>query len=437
MPDAATVSATGSATGSSTIFATEFATGSASATTTPAIAAGTPEFRRSNRALFFGGFSTFALLYCVQPLMPLLSEEFSLTPAQSSLSLSISTGALAVSLLLTSALSDRLGRKPLMVTAMLLAALMTVLCGFAHGYPQLLALRAALGIALGGMPAVAMAYLGEEIEPASLGLSMGLYIAGSAFGGMTGRIVASLLSDFFSWRVALGVIGALGLLAGAEFWRSLPASKNFTATTQGWSSLPAGLRRHLSDPGLPWLFAVSFLLMGCFVSLYNYIAYRLLGAPFGLRQSVVGTIAFMYLIGMYSSVWAGRTADRLGRRKVLWMVLTVMLCGLLLTLSSWLSVTLVGMVLFTFGFFATHSVASSWVGRRAQAPKALASALYLFFYYLGSSVIGSLSGIMWGHDGWNGVVAVLAFILGLALLIALKLRHLAPLGQGELAPAGA
>lgn len=399
-----------------------------------AIAAGTAQFKRSNRALFFGGFSTFALLYCVQPLMPLLSEQFALTPAQSSLSLSIATGTLAVSLLLTSVLSDRLGRKRLMVTAMLLAAVMTLLCAFAQGFNQLLALRAALGVALGGMPAVAMAYLGEEIEPSSLGLSMGLYIAGSAFGGMTGRIVASLLSDFFSWRVALAVIGVCGLMAAAEFWRSLPASKNFTASTQGWSVLPAGLRRHWSDDGLPWLFALSFLLMGCFVSLYNYIAYRLLGAPFELRQSVVGLVAFMYLIGIYSSVWAGRLADRLGRRKVLWIVLSVMLCGLMLTLSTWLSVTVAGMVLFTFGFFATHSVASSWVGRRAQAPKALASALYLFFYYLGSSVVGSLSGIMWGHDGWNGVVAVLAIILGLALLIALKLRNLAPIGHATLAP---
>ncbi|MDB5754504.1 MAG: transporter, partial [Massilia sp.] len=52
-----------------------------------AIAAGTPAFKRINRAMVFGGFSTFALLYCVQPLMPLLSHEFALTPAQGSLAL--------------------------------------------------------------------------------------------------------------------------------------------------------------------------------------------------------------------------------------------------------------------------------------------------------------------------------------------------------------
>ena len=400
------------------------ATPAAPAAASAAVAA---DYKRSNRALFFGGFSTFALLYCVQPLMPLLSHEFALTPAQSSLSLSISTAALAISLILTSAISDRHGRKPLMVAAMMVAAVMTLLCAFAQGYTQLLILRAALGLALGGMPAIAMAYLGEEVEGASLGVSMGLYIAGSAFGGMTGRIISSLLSDFFSWRVAMASIGVLGILAAAEFWRSLPASKNFVPNSIGFRALPAGFRQHLSDPGLPWLFALSFLLMGAFVSMYNYIAYRLLGAPFGLRQSIVGAIAFLYLIGIFSSVWAGRLADKLGRRSVLWAVLGVMLAGLVLTLSSSLLVTVVGMTLFTFGFFATHSVASSWVGRRARGPKALASAMYLFFYYLGSSVVGSLTGVMWGHDGWNGVVGALAVTLGLALVIALRLRTLEPL----------
>ena len=136
--------------------------------------------------MFFGGFSCFALLYCVQPLMPLLSHEFALSAAQSSMVLSVSTAALALSLVASSAMSERLGRKPLMVAAMAIAALMTILSAFAHSYPQLLAMRALLGVALGGMPAIAMAYLGEEIEPTSLGLSMGLYISGSAFGGMAG-----------------------------------------------------------------------------------------------------------------------------------------------------------------------------------------------------------------------------------------------------------
>lgn len=396
------------------------------------IAAGSAAFRRSNRALFFGGFSTFALLYCVQPLMPLLSHEFALSAAQSSMVLSCSTAALALSLLASSVVSERLGRKPLMVGAMALAALLTVACAAAHNYAQLLALRTLLGIALGGMPAIAMAYLGEEIEANSLGLSMGLYISGSALGGMAGRVIASLLSDHFSWRLALAVVGVAGVLAALEFWRSLPASRHFRPQHTAWRALPAAFRGHLSDGGMPWLFALAFLLMGSFVSLYNYIGYRLLAAPFALSQSVVGALSLLYLLGIYSSVWAGRLADRYGRRHVLWALIAIPPAGLLLTLSSWLPLIVAGVALYTFGFFAAHSVASSWVGRRALGNRALASALYLFFYYFGSSVVGSLSGLMWESHGWSGVVLVLGSLLLLALLIGWRLRRLAPLAQADL-----
>lgn len=395
------------------------------------------DFKRINRAMMFGGFSTFALLYCVQPLMPMLSHEFVLTAAQSSLALSISTGMLAVSLIVSSLLSERFGRKPMMAASMTLGALLTLLCACAQTYPQLLVLRGLLGFMLGGMPAIAMAYLSEEIDPRALGLSMGLYISGSAFGGMLGRMVTSLISDFYSWRVALGWIGAAGLYAAWEFWRSLPASRNFRPGSRGIAALVRGARSHAGDAGLPWLFALAFLLMGAFVSLYNYIGYRLLGAPFALRPSVVGLLSLLYLLGIFSSVWAGRLADRLGRRNVLWLVMGVMVGGLLLTLIDYLPTIVLGMGLFTFGFFASHSVASSWVGRRARAPQALASALYLFFYYLGSSVVGWVAGVAWAWRSWPGVVMVLGAALGLGLVIALKLRTLAPLEPAAIVAAEA
>jgi YNFM family putative membrane transporter len=391
------------------------------------ITAGSPEFRRINRAMVFGGFSTFALLYCVQPLMPLLAHDFQLTPAQSSLALSVATGTLAVSLLASSVLSERYGRKPLMAGSMFCGGVLTLLAAFAQGYGQLLLLRALLGLLLGGMPALAMAYLSEEIAGPSLGHSMGLYIGGSAFGGMTGRVLASVISDFYDWRIAVGAMGVMGLYAAWEFKRSLPASRNFRGGQGGWRALFSGTARHVRDAGLPWLFSLSFLLMGVFVSMYNYIGYRLLAPSFGLRQSAVGALSILYLLGIFSSVWAGKLADRLGRRNVLWMVMIVMLGGLLLTLSNVVLLIVAGMGLFTFGFFASHSVCSSWVGRRARPPQALASALYLFFYYLGSSVVGWVSGIVWAWAGWAGVVSMLGAVLLVAMAVALRLRGLAPL----------
>jgi YNFM family putative membrane transporter len=402
-----------------------------SSTTLPQLgartASGTIEFRRTNRALFLGGFSTFSLLYCVQPLMPIFAREFGLTPVQSSWSLSVSTGALAVSLLIASAISDSVGRKSLMCGALLLSAIVTILCAFSSNYPQLLLMRGILGVVLAGLPAVAMAYLSEEIDPASLGYSMGLYISGSALGGMLGRVVATSLSDVWSWRGAMGAIGLFSLLAAVEFWRSLPRSKRFRKGEFNPGAIYLGVRGHFANPGLPWLFVLAFLLMGCLVSLYNYMGFRLMQPQFGLRQSQLSTIFSLYLMGIFSSVATGRMADKFGRRRVLWIVIGIMFAGLLLTLPNSLFLIVPGIALFTFGFFGAHSVASSWVGRRANAPQALASALYLFAYYLGSSVVGSLAGFAWSSSGWPGVVAALSACLLAAFAIALYLRKLAPI----------
>ena len=405
---------------------------------TPSFAArtapGSAAAGRINRAMLCAGFSAFALLYCVQPLMPELGAAFVLTPAQSSWSLSITTLAMAVSLVLSGFLSERFGRKRVMSLSLVAAALLTVLAAAAQDFGQLLVLRALAGAALGGMPAVAMAYLAEEMEPGSLGLSMGIYIAGTAFGGTVGRVAASVLSEAASWRVALAVCGAAGLVAAWEFWRCLPAPRAARAAAPGPGQgacrvLADGIRLHLRDPGLRWLYLLAFLVMGVFVAAYNYISFRLLDAPFGLGQGMVGALSLFYLVGIFSAMWAGRLADRLGRRNVLWVMVAIMLAGLVLTLSDALPVLLAGLGLFTFGFFASHSVGSSWVGRRAAAPQALASALYLFFYYAGSSVLGSASGVLWSAAAWPGVVALLALALGGALAIALHMRALAPAAE--------
>jgi MFS transporter, YNFM family, putative membrane transport protein len=239
---------------------------------------------------------------------------------------------------------------------------------------------------------------------------------------MFGRLLAAVLSDFYSWHIALAVLGSAGLYAAWEFWRSLPPARHFRPAALVWRNVGRGLWQHVCDPGLVLLYGLAFVLMGSFVSLYNYLGYRLLGAPYGLSQSSIGAISLLYLLGMVSAIWVGRLVDRVGRRSVLWRVLLVMLGGLLLTLSARLPVILLGTAVFTFGFFASHSVASSWVARRAAAPKALASAIYLCCYYLGSSVLGAWTGVLWAGAGWHGVVLALGVCLCAALAMAVRLR---------------
>jgi len=397
-------------------------TPAAAISTTEWIERGSPLFMRVTLALFSAGLATFALLYCVQPILPVLSQQFGVTPAESSISLSLSTGLMALGLLFTGPLSDAVGRKPVMVTALMLAAICTLISALMTSWQGILLMRALIGLSLSGVAAVGMTYLSEEIHPRVIAFSMGLYISGNSIGGMSGRLLTGVLTDFFSWRIAIGVIGCFSLAGALMFWKILPASRHFRPASLRPRSLLINFRLHWRDKGLPLLFAEGFLLMGAFVTLFNYIGYRLLSAPWSLSQAVVGLLSVVYLTGSWSSPKAGAMTSRFGRGPVMIVATAIMLAGLLLTAFDTLWVILPGMMLFTAGFFAAHSVASGWIGPRARRAKGQASSLYLFSYYLGSSVAGTLGGVFWHRFGWPGVTAFIGTLLVLALLVGLRLQ---------------
>lgn len=394
----------------------------ASVSTSGWIERGTPQFMRVTLALFSAGLATFALLYCVQPILPVLSQQFGVSPAASSISLSISTGLIALGLLVTGPLSDAIGRKPVMVTALMLAAICTLISATMTSWHGILLMRALIGLSLSGVAAVGMTYLSEEIHPRMVAFSMGLYISGNSIGGMSGRLISGVLTDFYSWRIAIAVIGCFALASAVMFWKILPASRHFRPASLRPRSLIINFRLHWRDQGLPLLFAEGFLLMGAFVTLFNYIGYRLLGAPWHLSQAVVGLLSVVYLTGSWSSPKAGALTSKLGRGPVMFGATAIMLTGLLITAFSSVWVILIGMMLFTAGFFAAHSVASGWIGPRARRAKGQASSLYLFSYYLGSSVAGTLGGLFWHRYGWTGITLFITVLLLLALLVARRLQ---------------
>jgi len=388
---------------------------------------GTAAFRHTNLALFAAGFATFGLLYCVQPLMPQFSHDYGVSAATSALSLSLTTGVLAFAMLFAGGVSDAWGRKSVMVVSLLSSAVLVLVTALMPSWSALLVVRTLLGLTLSGLPAVAMTYLSEEMHVESIGLGMGLYISGSAVGGMSGRLISGVVADFFGWRVGVGVVGVIGVLAGLVFWWALPASRHFIPQPLRWRTLLGRFAGMFRDRGLPWLFVEGFLLLGAFVTVYNYLGYRLLAPPYNLSQAVVGLIFSIYLVGTFSSAWMGDLAGRLGRRKVLWTAFALMLVGVVLTLMSSLWLIALGIVAITFGFFGGHSIVSSWVGRRAGSAKAQASSMYLFSYYMGSSIAGASGGLFYAAHGWTGVAGFVGTMVLAGLLIALWLYRLPPL----------
>ncbi len=384
-------------------------------------------FYRMTLALFFAGCAVFSILYCTQPILPELSRRFSLSPAEASLSISVPTATLALAMLVMSAVSEATGRVGLMAGSLLAAAVLQLLLAASPTYGALLVLRGLQGVALAGAPATVLAYVAEETSPSVYGYAVGLYISGTTIGGMLGRFAVGALADHFTWQTALGVIGLTGLALSAAFAALLPRSRHFIRRPFALRPLASTFAAHLRDPAMRRLYAVGFLTMGSFVTVYNYTTFRLVAPPYNLSQTLVGGVFAIYLVGTFSSAWMGRLADRTGRRRILWVSVALMLAGLVVTLATPLWLALLGVAIFTFGFFGAHTTASGWIGKRAQFGRAQASALYFAFYYTGSSIVGATGGLAWSAFSWPGVTAMLAVLLLVALALSLSLRHIPPL----------
>jgi predicted MFS family arabinose efflux permease len=362
------------------------------------------------------GIATFAQLYAPQGLLPTLAVGLDIDASTAALSVSLATWGVALGVLPWSILSDRIGRLRAMRIAISAATVGGLLVALSPTADSLLSLRFLEGLALGGLPALAITYLHDELDPGHTAAAAAAYISGTTVGGACGRLIAGPLAGLLGWRVALAVVAIVCMIAAAVFLRLMPPARSQLPSRPSLGTVIGNVRCCLSDPLLLALYAQPMLIMGGFVAVYNYLGFRLEGPSFGLPSVVVSLIFAAYAAGTVSSRLVGRWVPRFGRARVLAGGTIATICGVVATLSSSLVLVVVGLLILTAGTFVAHATASAWVGQHARVGRAQATALYNVALYTGSAVIGWLVGFAWTAAGWSATGAV---VIGLALVALL------------------
>ncbi|MEY2366398.1 MFS transporter [Lysinibacillus capsici] len=385
--------------------------------TIPFVAKGSKSFKQINLAFFIAGFTIFTVLYCVQPLMPYFVEHFKISETKASIALSISTFTLAISLLFFGAISEVLGRKKIMVFSVIGTSLLACILPFISTFNLFIIIRGFLGFFLAGLPAIAMAYLGEEITQEDIGSAIGLYISGNALGATFGRVFTGYIASMSGYETALQAVAAISLVASILFTILLPSSQHFQAKPLQLRYLTAMYIQHLKDFTLLRYFLLGFLLLGSNIALFNYIGFLLKTKEYQLSDNLISCIYLLFLLGMISSTYVSKMEKSLGRSITFRLTILLLIFGSILTLLPLLAAKVIGLACSVFAFFSGHSLASSQVSKTALLNKAQASSLYLLFYYLGSSVGGTVAGIGWQHYGWKGVVSIVIISMISAFLL--------------------
>lgn len=378
---------------------------------------------RAVAAVCICGVFAFLNLYATQPLLPLFSRIFHATETMAGLTVSASTFGVALAAPLMGTIAERLSRKRVIVVSTVALAVPTLVASTSPSLHALIVWRFIQGLALPGIFATIITYVGEEWRRDSIALVMSLYVSSTAMGGFLGRFITGMVADALNWRWSFVVLGALTLLGAAMIARWLPPeSPRAPAAHEGQAH---GLRvalSHFRNTRLLATFTVGFGMLFTLVGTFTYVTFYLAGPPFRLSTFGLSNIFAIYLVGLAVTPAGGYLVTHIGMRRGILLAIAVCMGGEAIALSHalWV-VVLPGLGLVCTGVFIAQSTAASYL--RIAAPpggRVSAAGLYLSSYYIGGTVGGVVPGWLWRIGHWPACVAltecVLALLLGVALL---------------------
>jgi predicted MFS family arabinose efflux permease len=371
-------------------------------------------------ALFIAGFATFVDLYVTQPLLPEFRQIFRASELWVSLTITAPVLAVALTAPLLGVMADSVGRKRVIVAALLGLVIPTTLTATATSLFQLVIWRFLQGFFIPGIIAVAIAYISEESPCKSVGSTMAVYVTGTVVGGFSGRFIAGIGVSYWGWRINFIVLGIITFMGALATWWLLPRSTRFVRQRSGGVSLKP-LLIHLRNTQLLATYAVGFNVLFCMVGAFTYVNFYLADKPFYLGPASLGLIFGVYLIGAVITPIAGRVLDAIGYRRALMGATGLVAGGMLLTLVHWVPSVIAGLALAATGVFVCQAAASSNVGKAAQGTRSTAAGLYVALYYLGGCTGSVFPGFFWQQTGWPGCVGIIVCVQVITATLANRL----------------
>ena len=378
--------------------------------------------RRAKLGVIAAGMSAFLDMYVTQALLPSLRATFHASIGALSLTVTLTTLAVAVAAPLAGSLSDRYGRRKILLVSLSCLTVTTLLAASAPNLGWLLMWRLIQGLFIPGVFTATVAYIGEEWPVAHVSTVTALYVTGTVFGSFCGRFLAGLITARYNWQVAFLTLGTLNLAFIPLIAWTLPASHRFRPARSMLASL-SGLGLHLRNSRLLATYGIGFGILFSQVATFTYVSFHLSDPPFRLDLHQLSFIYCVFLIGMAITPLSGVWAVRFGQRRMFAVAMIIGSTGLLLTLQPSLSAVIAGLTLSSAGVFIAQAMATSLISRFALDARSSAVGLYVTAYYLGGSTGGVLPSAIWHTAGWDGCVALVILMQSAIAALAWRAWH--------------
>lgn len=363
------------------------------------------------------GMFAFLQVYSVQAVLPVLVLDFAATEVQAGMVVGATVMAIAIMSPFLGMLSDAIGRKLLIVGALLFLAVPTALIALSPNIGWMTVFRFMQGLSVPGITVVTIAYIGEEFEGNAVTSLMSFYVSGTVFGGFMGRFLLGHLHEWIGWRAAYYVMAAMTLIGALWVGKMLPQSRRFEANANFGSAIQT-LGEHLTNRYVVTACllgaCVLFSLVGCF----TFINLHLAGTPYELTTGQLANIFTVYLIGVIITPLSTKLLRRFGAARTVRVAVVMSMLGVLLTQVAPLWGIVIGLTIMSSGVFITQAATISYIAVNVKKGRSLASGLYYMGYYAGGTIGAWMCGLAYEQGGWQWTVWLLLFVQVLALAVA-------------------
>ncbi|MFM2477855.1 MFS transporter [Celerinatantimonas sp. MCCC 1A17872] len=364
----------------------------------------------------------FANLYLFHPLLPVMAKHYHETELAANMIMAVAMAGMGVGLVVFAGLADAIGRRKIFLWSIFSGSVVTLLIPFMGQFSLIIAARFVQGFLLAGCPAVAIAFMSDELPVKRIPMAVGMFVAANSLGGLSGRLSSAFLTQLSGyWQVACWVLGAIGIIVMVIAMFTMPQAQGFSAKQFSLKQMVRDFSGHLLNRHLVAIYIVAGIAFGTFVNQFSLLLFVLDKPPYSLPTAMSGLIFLCYLAGTFAAARSGKFSQKFGLVRGMQTGLILMMVGSLILLAHSLVLVLVGLCFLAAGFFFCHSQASSLVGRQVTHAKASAQALYTLFYYFGASIGAFYLQPFYDWLGWSGVVLALFIAIGICLLITLNL----------------
>ncbi|MEU9057159.1 MFS transporter [Streptomyces sp. NPDC048384] len=368
-------------------------------------------FARTVFALCVVGLFVVAQLYTVLPVLGSLAASWSTTAASAGWTATAFGFGYAAGFLFSGPLSDRFGRRRLIINGLLLTALATAAVAAAPNLPVGCALRTLQGLCAASFAPPAFSYIAGHIAPARRVTAMTWLTSSFLAAGVLGQVFAQLLVETGGWRAVFLVSAAL-LACGAVVLHYVLAEDTAAAVSSAREAYRA-MGRLLAAPALLLLLVTTLTLLCSFVTLYT--ALQLSGPvsvtnnPDMLLALRASSLPAMLCVPLVTTWLVRLTAVH----RIATALLTAALVALLTALfaSGGTNIFLLSglLFLFVFGIAVTAPALVEAIGALAGTARGAAVALYTFALFVGASMGPQLAAALPG--GFAGAALGAAVLL--------------------------